>query len=440
MSKPNLAYLVLNSGTIILNLNGKSYHINSDNRNYTQIRDAINDHINGTFLSTAQWESLCDVSKFITSYVGNSGVEFRNGEFFYCGQPLHNEFVDKIEQLQTQGFNIDPMVKFLENLMQNSSKRATETVPPFINAKHMTITPDGCFLGYKSVNGDYLDWHSKKYSNKVGTVHEIPRNTVDENAELACSYGFHVGTYSYAYKFHNEEGQHIMLVKVNPKDVVSVPSDATEGKVRVCRYEVIGEMTDKEAPIEEAVTNSDGSKYSYTGPLDNDDDEDQNDDLMDEESDSYDEDDSYYDSYDEDSYEDNHEQDLADILQPMENAEVQVEQTGFPWPVEPFYTEDFVHNGQNYCVGLYGGQYYLYRYTVGSRMYGEYLQKTGKWGTYCVEGWFQTYNHLKCVFESQTATALNTTHKNVTDALYRPSTNENYKKQKRDSNGRFIKG
>lgn len=447
MSKPNLAYLVLNSGTIVLNLNGKSHHINSDNRNYSEIREAINNHIAGKFLSTAKWEALCDVSKFITSYVGNSGVEFRNGQFFYCGQPLHNELVDTIEKIQVQGFNIDPMVKFLENLMQNSSKRATETVPSFINAKHMTITPDGCFLGYKSVNGDYLDWHSKKYSNKVGTVHEIPRNTVDENVELACSYGFHVGTYAYAYDFNKCTDQHIMLVKVNPKDVVSVPSDATEGKVRVCRYEVVGEMTDKEAPFEEAVTNTDGSKYTYNGPLDDDyEDEDDDDDLLDDESDY--EDDSWEDSYEEEDYDEDEEEDSCDedscsdegcevCVPPQTATTLNTSNDVMSWPVDICQQRDFVHNGQNYSVGQWMGKCYLYRFDKANRFIGQYLSLSGGWDTYATNAWFNSYDILKATFNASQMDVKQGINRCVPSS-HVVNTKENWKNQNRDSSGRFA--
>jgi hypothetical protein len=33
-----------------------------------------------------------------------------------------------------------------------------------------------------------------------------------------------------------------MIVKVNPRDVVSIPSDYNDSKGRTCRYEVVGEL------------------------------------------------------------------------------------------------------------------------------------------------------------------------------------------------------
>jgi len=43
-------------------------------------------------------------------------------------------------------------------------------------------------------------------------------------------------------------------VKVNPKDVVSVPYDYNYSKMRVCEYEVLREVEDKEIEAIEELT------------------------------------------------------------------------------------------------------------------------------------------------------------------------------------------
>ena len=37
-------------------------------------------------------------------------------------------------------------------------------------------------------------------------------------------------------------GERTVIVKINPRDVVSIPTDYNEAKGRACRYEVIGEL------------------------------------------------------------------------------------------------------------------------------------------------------------------------------------------------------
>lgn len=74
------------------------------------------------------------------------------------------------------------------------------------------------------------------------------RGKVDDDRRKTCSYGFHVGRYNYAKDFRPNDG-HLMIVKVNPKDVVAVPLDHNDEKCRVCKYEVVGEITQVEVDI-----------------------------------------------------------------------------------------------------------------------------------------------------------------------------------------------
>jgi hypothetical protein len=65
----------------------------------------------------------------------------------------------------------------------------------------------------------------------------MPRSSVDDDFRNHCSYGFHVGTLEYATKW----GPRCVLVKVDPADVVSVPSSCECQKLRTSRYTVVCE-------------------------------------------------------------------------------------------------------------------------------------------------------------------------------------------------------
>ena len=107
----------------------------------------------------------------------------------------------------------------------------------------MPITEDGHFLAYKKVRDDYKDVHSGTFDNSVGQVVSMVRNKVDENKDNTCSSGLHFCSFDYLKSFG---GTRIMILKINPADVVSIPSDHFQQKGRTCRYEVIGEV-----PVEE---------------------------------------------------------------------------------------------------------------------------------------------------------------------------------------------
>jgi hypothetical protein len=138
-----------------------------------------------------------------------------------------------------EDFPIDPLANFMDNLMTNPSKRAVTELYGFLEVNNLPITPDGCFLAYKKVNAEYKDCHSNTIDNSVGQVVEMERNAVDDNFNNTCSSGLHFCSREYLDHFY---GDHIMIVKINPRDVVSFPRDYNNSKGRCCRYEVIGEL------------------------------------------------------------------------------------------------------------------------------------------------------------------------------------------------------
>jgi hypothetical protein len=103
----------------------------------------------------------------------------------------------------------------------------------------LPITPDGCFLAYKRVRENYMDCHTGTMDNSVGRVVEMERNMVDDNRNNTCSSGLHFCSHSYLSSFG---GERTVIVKIDPADVVSIPSDYNDAKGRACRYTVIGEV------------------------------------------------------------------------------------------------------------------------------------------------------------------------------------------------------
>jgi hypothetical protein len=127
----------------------------------------------------------------------------------------------------------------MENLMANPSYRAVNELYGFLEKNNLPITSDGHFLAYKKVREDYKDCHSGTFDNSVGKVVEMERNQVNDNKEQTCSAGLHFCSEGYLRHFG---GERVMILKINPRDVVSIPTDYNDSKGRCCRYEVIGEV------------------------------------------------------------------------------------------------------------------------------------------------------------------------------------------------------
>jgi hypothetical protein len=161
----------------------------------------------------------------------------------------------------------------MENLMTNPSKRAVDELYGFLEKNSLPITPDGHFLAYKKVRNDYLDIHSGTMDNSVGKIVEMERNEVDDNKDRTCSSGLHFCSQDYLPHFGNGSDNRVVILKINPRDVVSIPSDYNNAKGRACRYEVVGEIGNEGDQIDgafnkpvQANASNNIAKPAVTGP------------------------------------------------------------------------------------------------------------------------------------------------------------------------------
>jgi hypothetical protein len=216
---------IVTAKTITAFADGEVYTIPSDHCNYDAIKEAINKD------DVAALARLVNVAKTIETF-SNENVKVENGIVYFRGETVHNSLTDRILSMIRDGFEFKPMLKFLENLMENPSYRAVQELYTFLEHKGLPITEDGCFLGYKAVTSEWLDKHTRTILNTIGTVLSVPRRTVDDNWRQECSSGFHVGSLEYVRGFAGQ-GDHILIVKVNPADVVAVPLPSSSVPSRV---------------------------------------------------------------------------------------------------------------------------------------------------------------------------------------------------------------
>lgn len=230
--------IISDSGTITVSVNGKLFSFANDHMNYNLVKEALKKN------DLASIEKLADIAKSVQDFTG-AAVVVKDGMVLYKDKPLDNSLTRRIINLMNEGFKFEFMLKFLENLMLNHSHHAVNELYGFLVNRNLPITEDGCFLAYKSVTPEYLDWNSRTIDNKVGAkIPPMEWNMVDDDWRVACSSGYHVGAIEYVDSFHRHDG-HVMIVKVNPKDVVSVPVNECT-KCRVTWYEIVGEMQEEE--------------------------------------------------------------------------------------------------------------------------------------------------------------------------------------------------
>jgi len=225
-------------------IQGKNIILVVDNKSHTVSRDT---HISYEkiveALKNQDWDAIRDLvepKKVILNF-GMGYISIVDNEVFWKGNPFHNALTTRMIEMYQDGFPIDPMIRFMENLMDNPSKRSVDQLYGFLEKNSLPITEDGHFLAFKRVRNDYLDIHSGTIDNSIGEIVEMDRNLVDDNPDSHCSVGLHFCSEAYLGHFGSSD-QPVMILKINPADVVSIPSDYNGAKGRCMRYEVVAEV------------------------------------------------------------------------------------------------------------------------------------------------------------------------------------------------------
>lgn len=224
---------IMGRDSITVAVNGATATVREGQANYAALREAI---------KTKDWDAIPDLltpAKAVETF-GAGSIKVVNGEVTMNGRVLRNGVTARILQMVAEGFDAQPLMKFLENLMANPSKTAVDELYDWLEGTLLPITEDGYFLAYKKVRNDYLSFYDGKTSNRVGETPNMPRNEVNDDRDQTCSQGLHFCSMSYLSQYYGGQGR-VMILKINPADVVSIPSDYNNAKGRAWQYLVIGE-------------------------------------------------------------------------------------------------------------------------------------------------------------------------------------------------------
>lgn len=165
-----------------------------------------------------------------------------DGTTTFDGHKLHHVLAKKLASVWEERGELEAFTLFCENFYRNPSADSIDDLYAWLEKNDLPITSDGHFLAYKRVRTDYRDCHSGTMDNSPGRTVSMPREDVDPNRRNECSTGLHFASKSYLKGFG---GARTVVVKINPADVVAVPTDYNRAKGRAWRYVVVGEFDNK---------------------------------------------------------------------------------------------------------------------------------------------------------------------------------------------------
>lgn len=202
---------------------------------------------------------LIDVAQTVSREFRRLGeqVTVVNGRLYFDNDEVNNAISNKIIEFLEAGVDDwKPLVNFMQKVMANPEKHSQEQMFEWLLRHQFSINEDGDILGYKSVKGssrEGFDYESitsgrnvvvvdgeeftGRVPQSVGSVVEMARSEVQHDPAQGCGPGLHVANFRYASTWNGDST--VLLVAVNPRDVVSVPTESNWEKVRTCRYRVV---------------------------------------------------------------------------------------------------------------------------------------------------------------------------------------------------------
>lgn len=285
------------------NVDGETIHLTSAHSNFDIIKDYLDKMDTMLLTDEEHWgniSALYNVAQNIYQPLIKLSERFKfNGEeLLFDGDIVKSEIIDlalnRLKKEHQQNFELvidndnndnpnnydgylselsaQTILNFLEKLYNNPSKDSIQSLWDFVTNHKLRLTPDGDFLAFKGLREDYTSVHSgegivnnKYYSNNylnnsIGNVIEMPRSSVENNRNIGCSTGLHAGSFEYAKGFSSGK---LVIVSINPRDVVSVPVDSKYAKLRISRYTVVGEVKNDN----DEINTSNGIYDDYDNPL-----------------------------------------------------------------------------------------------------------------------------------------------------------------------------
>lgn len=175
-------------------------------------------------------------------------------------KPITDEDPDTIVAVNTQTGSVIPHAHKLSSQMKAASKlkdfrgfvnflnrlepvlkdrgHSAEDLMKFIEFGDLPIADDGCIVIYKRLkkyNNTFVDVHSGRIKQNVGSYVFMKPGLVDPNRRQDCSNGLHVASLGYLSSF---SGNVTVMAKVRPEDVFAVP-EYSHTKMRVCGYHIL---------------------------------------------------------------------------------------------------------------------------------------------------------------------------------------------------------
>lgn len=170
---------------------------------------------------------------------GDTVIAVVDGKVIPGVEALKNQF-EHFAKTNSKG--LENFLKRIATVIDDRG-HSVEDLLRFMEKGDLPLADDGSIIAYKILNNDsrrgkgyFLDCHSGKVSQRVGSYVVVDLSLVDTNRRNECSNGLHIARRGYLGSFG---GNVCTLCKIAPEDVVTVPHNDAN-KIRVMGYHILG--------------------------------------------------------------------------------------------------------------------------------------------------------------------------------------------------------
>jgi len=204
-------------------------------------------------------EEIADFSKKINLW-SKKKILVVDGEMYIDDARVPVDLTKTIFSFADNDIDPAPLLNLWDNIQKNPQPESIVDLYSFLSANNVPITEDGCFIAYKRVDDNFRDLQTHTFDNSPGQTVKMDRKDVVLDREITCASGLHAAAYQYAKDFY--KSGRLVEVKINPINVVSVPIDYDQQKMRVCEYEVIRECEEEYTKPLYTATSKEHTEYS----------------------------------------------------------------------------------------------------------------------------------------------------------------------------------
>ena len=233
----NKVAFIIGTTFVAVNYNGTAYSINKSDNRFEKVLAILKSK------KYDDLENVLNIPKAVALF-SSGNIKVFNGAVLYKDKEINNVLTKRILEYIEQEYPYQPLIRFMDKLMQNPSQNSINQLYSFLEKYNLPITDEGDFIAQKAVDKNFKDYQTGTKDNSVGKVVKEDRALISDDPSQGCGRGLHVGAEDYVNGFVRSDG-HVVLVKINPKNVCSVPNENTYQKIRVCEYKVISVVGSK---------------------------------------------------------------------------------------------------------------------------------------------------------------------------------------------------